>query len=337
MISNDPNSSKTIHNLSKVDPSQISETNSSMISNPTEVHSYLNTNQANQISSNSITDQLNNEKASKNSDIKPSETKEKKRSQPLQNPSEPTSNPKPQQQEKQQIGRRFRTEMKKWLDVSKYGTFVKGTDILPFKCPLDPKYDQIFEEHERFHWSDIIDFSVQQGTPLKYIIDLTYTTKYYDSKDLPSDIRYMKFWIAGKKLPKEDQVSEIFEIFEKARMEKVGVGIHCTHGRNRTGLLVAMFLIKVLKIDVAEAISRFEEARGCKLEHREYLENLQGNQLDIEKFTADKSKLKTKKETVPQKGMKEAGSKRKTDGKSIMIAVGVSILVSLILKYLFYL
>jgi len=35
----------------------------------------------------------------------------------------------------------------------------------------------------------------------------------------------------------------MFEIISKAESENVGVGIHCTHGRNRTGVVIVLYLI----------------------------------------------------------------------------------------------
>ena len=37
----------------------------------------------------------------------------------------------------------------------------------------------------------------------------------------------------------------IFEIFKKNKKENKYVGIHCTHGINRTGLIVCKYLIKI--------------------------------------------------------------------------------------------
>jgi len=125
-----------------------------------------------------------------------------------------------------------------------------------------------------FHWEDIMEYTVSQGKPLKYVIDLTFTDKYYQSHDLPKGVHHCKFLVPGKRMPRQDQITSILNIMKKASNENVAVGIHCTHGKNRTGLMTVWYLVEVLKMDVEEAITAFEIARKTKLECDIYLEAL---------------------------------------------------------------
>ena len=39
------------------------------------------------------------------------------------------------------------------------------------------------------------------------------------------------------------------------------LGVHCTHGFNRTGFMIATYLIEILDFDVTSAIAQFAAAR----------------------------------------------------------------------------
>ena len=52
------------------------------------------------------------------------------------------------------------------------------------------------------------------------------------------------------------------------------IGVHCTHGVNRTGYLICRYLIQKLKWDPEEAIQKFAEYRGHPIERPNYLESL---------------------------------------------------------------
>ena len=48
--------------------------------------------------------------------------------------------------------------------------------------------------------------------------------------------------------------------FVKANPDKM-IGVHCTHGCNRTGFLICAYLAEVMKVDILEAINIFNRAR----------------------------------------------------------------------------
>ena len=64
------------------------------------------------------------------------------------------------------------------------------------------------------------------------------------------------------------------------------VGVHCTHGINRTGYLVCRYMVQRLSWSAEEAISAFGAARGHPLERENYLEDLKNSRWsDIPKTT----------------------------------------------------
>ena len=189
---------------------------------------------------------------------------------------------------------RFRKNMIDWLSAPKYGSFIENTHLIPFKCPLAHKYDCHFSKEEIFNWEDIFAYTELEGKPLKYVIDLTFTDKYYKTHDMPKNIVHCKYMIPGKRFPKEWQINEIFQIFEKARIENATVGIHCTHGKNRTGLIAIWYMIKYLKFAPADAIECFGKARGTNIDHIEYISFLLSIKADSPSLQSEEQKEDSK-------------------------------------------
>ncbi|KAL0880037.1 hypothetical protein ABMA27_002532 [Loxostege sticticalis] len=75
---------------------------------------------------------------------------------------------------------------------------------------------------------------------------------------------------------------EIKEIFMDAVDEFLGkdcdylVGIHCTHGLNRTGYMVCRYMRDRLGVEGKDAIKRFEAARGYQIERENYIADILG-------------------------------------------------------------
>uniref|UniRef100_A0A182FKL1 Uncharacterized protein n=2 Tax=Anopheles albimanus TaxID=7167 RepID=A0A182FKL1_ANOAL len=115
--------------------------------------------------------------------------------------------------------------------------------------------------------------------PLGLVVDLTNTTRYYDPKEfLDGGVQYAKLQVVGKMVPKDGIVRRFMQIvddFYRCR-ENQGkyVGVHCTHGLNRTGYLVCAYLIQKLRYRARDAIELFNARRGHEMERPQYLEKL---------------------------------------------------------------
>uniref|UniRef100_A0A4W6FJR3 Dual specificity phosphatase 11 (RNA/RNP complex 1-interacting) n=1 Tax=Lates calcarifer TaxID=8187 RepID=A0A4W6FJR3_LATCA len=53
------------------------------------------------------------------------------------------------------------------------------------------------------------------------------------------------------------------------------IGVHCTHGLNRTGYLICRYLIDVDGMDPKQAVELFNSSRGHAIERENYLDDLQ--------------------------------------------------------------
>ncbi|XP_044592470.1 wiskott-Aldrich syndrome protein family member 2-like isoform X1 [Cotesia glomerata] len=162
----------------------------------------------------------------------------------------------------------------RWLDYKPCGVAIKGTRIVAFKVPLADKISRYLPEHQQFTPEVLL-----KALPnLKYIIDLTNTTRYYDKQELLKlGLIYKKVPVEGKRIPIQQDVLKFFramEQFTKDAKDDELIGVHCTHGLNRTGYLVCRFLIQQQGWDITEAITAFEDARGHSIERENYVLDL---------------------------------------------------------------
>lgn len=55
------------------------------------------------------------------------------------------------------------------------------------------------------------------------------------------------------------------------------IGVHCTHGLNRTGYFVCSFMALVLRIPPNDALRFFATARGYEIERENYVKGITRN------------------------------------------------------------
>lgn len=172
----------------------------------------------------------------------------------------------------------------RWLDYKPIGKQIKGTRFIAFKVPLKPGVNEKIENVEsRLQISQLLE----QVPNLGLVIDLTFTTKYYNPTNFISEgVKHIKLMIPGHMVPEKRYVQQfanyVDEFLNNTENDGKLIGVHCTHGLNRTGYLICHYMISVLKIHPETAIEDFEEARGHKIERDNYRSSLislnRGNQ-----------------------------------------------------------
>lgn len=161
-----------------------------------------------------------------------------------------------------------------WLDYDPYGETIKGTKILPFKVPLKEYISTKTNSKDRFTPAMLL----KTFPHLKYIIDLTNTTRYYDKEEfIEAGIAYEKLMIPGHRIPDEGLMKRFFDImddFSSRCAEDEIIGVHCLHGINRTGYLICRYLVEKLGWKMDESLNEFEKARGYPIKSVEYMVSL---------------------------------------------------------------
>ncbi|XP_038580303.1 RNA/RNP complex-1-interacting phosphatase-like isoform X2 [Micropterus salmoides] len=167
----------------------------------------------------------------------------------------------------------------RWLDYRPVGQRIPGTRFIAFKVPLKPSLNRQVSESDSFGLWDLLDSVESQNQELGLIIDLTFTTRYYSLADVPQSCSYIKILTEGRRVPSGAAILSFKRavrcfLRENRDNDKL-IGVHCTHGLNRTGYLVCRYLIDVDGLDPAAALEMFNSCRGHRIERQNYLDDLQ--------------------------------------------------------------
>ena len=60
-----------------------------------------------------------------------------------------------------------------------------------------------------------------------------------------------------------------------SRKKDALIGVHCTHGVNRSGYLICRYLIEKMNWEPSKAISEFNLYRGHQMERQNYIDDLE--------------------------------------------------------------
>ncbi|CAG9766892.1 unnamed protein product [Ceutorhynchus assimilis] len=128
---------------------------------------------------------------------------------------------------------------------------------------------------------------LEQLPHLKTVIDLTNTNRYYNSEEefRTKGIDHVKILVDGKgKIPPKWQIQRFFDAMD-THMNKYAditdslIGVHCTHGLNRTGYFICRWMVERLRMNPDEAIQRFNQARGHNIEREPLLNHIRSEYL----------------------------------------------------------
>lgn len=107
---------------------------------------------------------------------------------------------------------------------------------------------------------------------------MTNTTRFYNRQIVESrDAQYVKLQCRGHgETPSPEQTQSFIEIVDRFVKERPleTVGVHCTHGFNRTGFLIASYLVERLDYSIEAAIAIFAEARPPGIYKQDYINEL---------------------------------------------------------------
>uniref|UniRef100_A0A096LQ97 RNA/RNP complex-1-interacting phosphatase n=1 Tax=Poecilia formosa TaxID=48698 RepID=A0A096LQ97_POEFO len=166
-----------------------------------------------------------------------------------------------------------------WLDYCPVGSRIPGTRFIPFKVPLKAALNCQLPASQSFDLWDLLDSVRQQNQELGLIIDLTFTTRYYSVSDIPQCCAYIKIPTEGHRVPNDGAILSfkraVRHFLSQNQDNSRLIGVHCTHGLNRTGYLICRYLIDVDRLDAAAALQLFNSSRGHHIERKNYIRDLQ--------------------------------------------------------------
>ncbi|XP_056427483.1 RNA/RNP complex-1-interacting phosphatase isoform X2 [Hyla sarda] len=166
----------------------------------------------------------------------------------------------------------------RWKEYIPIGKRIPGTRFICFKVPLKNVFDNKLAPWQRFSPSNLVQEVRKQNEELGMVVDLTCTKRYYSPQEFPNTITYCKIFTIGHEVPSDAVIAQFKNAVKEYLSENEGndklVGVHCTHGLNRTGYLVCRYLIDMLNMEPSEAIEKFNKSRGHSIERSNYLHDL---------------------------------------------------------------
>ncbi|XP_020040531.1 RNA/RNP complex-1-interacting phosphatase isoform X2 [Castor canadensis] len=166
----------------------------------------------------------------------------------------------------------------RWKDYLPVGQRMPGTRFIAFKVPLQKKFEVNLAPEERFSPLDLFNKIQEQNEEIGLIIDLTYTQRYYKPEELPETVSYLKIFTVGHQIPHDDTIFKfkcaVNGFLKENKDNDKLIGVHCTHGLNRTGYLICRYLIDVEGMRPDDAIELFNRCRGHCIERQNYIEDL---------------------------------------------------------------
>ena len=148
---------------------------------------------------------------------------------------------------------------------------------LIFQTPLGARFNRVVPEEDRFTPAGVCDLLVAQGKPVGLVLDLTNTGRYYDPAELPRGVSHQKIFCPPRgQVPSAESMNHFtFELlrFVSAHPDK-HVLVHCTHGFNRTGFMLATWMIRKGGLGVAAAVRAVAAHRPPGIYKADYVAEL---------------------------------------------------------------
>ena len=171
----------------------------------------------------------------------------------------------------------------RWENYRKCGQSIPETPFVAFKVPLSERLQRIYDQNY-----SALSISVEKNPVwtlkelektvpnLDMIIDVTNTDRYYNPKNLSENTKYCKIKTLGHVIPNNHVIGRFFKAVNEMLSNKKDalIGVHCTHGVNRTGYLICRYLIEKLNWAPQKAIDEFNFNRGHPIERQNYIDDL---------------------------------------------------------------
>ncbi|XP_026470079.1 mRNA-capping enzyme-like [Ctenocephalides felis] len=164
----------------------------------------------------------------------------------------------------------------RWLKCPRKALGLIADKFLAFKTPLDSKFDVPLVD--KFDPEMLFNNMKSYKAEIGLWIDLTNTSRFYDKKIIKQfNCKYKKIQCRGHgETPSRDQVQNFIEVARKFIEQNPLklIGVHCTHGFNRTGFMIVSFLVEVYDMEVGAAMKQFASVRPPGIYKKDYIDEL---------------------------------------------------------------
>lgn len=150
--------------------------------------------------------------------------------------------------------------------------------FLPFKTPLSSKFTSQMPVECQFQPEMVFSFAKMKRAKIGLWIDLTNTSRFYDRNEVESrGAQYRKMQCRGHgETPNAEQTHSFIEMVESFITQSPldMIGVHCTHGFNRTGFLIVSYMVERLDCSVEAALMEFARVRPPGIYKDDYIKEL---------------------------------------------------------------
>lgn len=166
----------------------------------------------------------------------------------------------------------------RWLYCPRNADTFIAEKFLPFKTPLSARFANQMPDECQFEPDMVFSFVKMFKAKLGLWIDLTNTSRFYDRKDVETrNCRYQKLQCRGHgETPTPKQTHEFIQTVEQFVIQSPldMIGVHCTHGFNRTGFLIVSYMVEKMDCSVEAALAAFATARPPGIYKADYIKEL---------------------------------------------------------------
>lgn len=174
----------------------------------------------------------------------------------------------------------------RWLHCPRKAMRLIQGKFLAFKTPLSSVYDSQVPEECRFSVDMFFANLKSQKIKMGLWIDLTNTTRFYDRKTVEDySCKYLKLQCRGHgETPSEEQTRTFVQVCRNfiAQNPLEIIGVHCTHGFNRSGFLIISYLVEMDGSSVDAALAEFATVRPPGIYKEDYIKELYRRYDDVE-------------------------------------------------------
>ncbi|XP_059165251.1 mRNA-capping enzyme-like [Physella acuta] len=167
----------------------------------------------------------------------------------------------------------------RWLHCPRKGQLIQDK-FLPLKTPLDSRYDPQVPEECRFNIDMLLNSLKVSKKKIGLFVNLCNTDRFYNKQEIETKeggCCVTTLRCKGRsEAPTEEQTEAFIGLCEKFISKKPLeiIGVHCTHGFNRTGFLIVAYLVEKLSWSLDAAIRQFAQARPPGIYKQDYLDEL---------------------------------------------------------------
>ncbi|XP_034938933.1 mRNA-capping enzyme-like [Chelonus insularis] len=166
----------------------------------------------------------------------------------------------------------------RWLHCPRKSIGLINNKFLAFKTPLSEAFNSQVSEECRFSVNMLFASLKSQRLKMGLLIDLTNTNRFYNKADVEAhSCHYYKLQCRGHgETPTIKQTKVFIEICKNfiAQNPSEIIGVHCTHGFNRTGFLLISYLIESGTFNLDAAVNEFSSIRPPGIYKEDYIKEL---------------------------------------------------------------